>query len=62
MDVLVLMVYALAALPAIRALIRHARGEPGRWSRGVGLSAILILLLVLAQSALAIYTDVLWFR
>lgn len=62
MDILVLLVYALAAMPAIRAITRHGRGQTGGWLRGVGLSAALILLLALSQAMLGIYADVLWFR
>lgn len=62
MDVLVFCVYALAALPAIRAIVRKGRGLAGGWLRGVCLSAALIFLLVLAQAMLAVYSDVLWFR
>jgi hypothetical protein len=58
----VLIVYALATLPAIRAIVRHGRGQAGGWLRGLWLSAALILLLALAQGLLAVYADVLWFR
>lgn len=62
MDVLVLMVYALAALPAVRALVRRERGHAEGWLRGLWLSATLIVLLALAQGLLGVYADVLWFR
>ena len=62
MDVLVLIVYALAALPAIRAIARRGSGQAEGWLRGLRLSAALILLLALTQGMLAIYADVLWFR
>ena len=47
MDVLVLIVYALAALPAIRAIARRGSGQAEGWLRGLRLSAALIVLLAL---------------
>jgi uncharacterized protein len=62
MDLLVLIVFALAAIPAIRALSRRSRGQAGGWTGGLWLSGGLILLLILARWMLSIYADVLWFR
>ena len=62
MDVLVLLVYILAALPGLRSLSRRRPGQPRGWLNGVLLSGALILLLILAQGALGIYVDALWFR
>ncbi len=62
MDLLVLFAYLLAATPAIRAIVRRERGLTAGWPGGLWLSGALILFLVLAQSILSIYCDVLWFR
>ncbi len=62
MDVLVFIVFVLAALPGIRAIIRRSRGETDGWPGGLWLSGGLILLLIVAQGLLSIYSDVLWFR
>jgi hypothetical protein len=62
MDLLVLIVFVLAAMPAIRAMVRRSHGETGGWRAGLGLSGALILLLILARWMLSIYADVLWFR
>ncbi len=62
MDVLVLLLYVLAALPALRALSRRGRGEEVKVGGAVRISVALVLLLVLFQSALSVYVDALWFR
>ncbi len=56
MDFAVLVLYALALLPALRAV----SGRTG--FSGVRVSVVLLLVLTLGQSALALYTDALWFR
>jgi uncharacterized protein len=62
MDLLLMMVYLLAALPGIRSVARRVRGRPGAGLGGVWFSAGVLLLLILGQRALGIYCDVLWFR
>src|SRR5437867_946675 len=60
MDILVLVLYVLACFPALRALNRR-RGAGGVPS-GVRVSIVLVLLLAAAQTALGVYSNVLWFR
>ncbi len=62
MDVVVLLAYILAALPALRALSRSGRGERSNLGFSVRLSIALLLALFLGQGALSIYVDLLWFR
>ncbi len=62
MDVLVFLIYILAALPGIRALLGLSRGQTKGWRRGILVSLVLIVLLALAQAVLGIYADLLWFR
>ncbi len=62
MDVLVLLIYVLAALPAVRALSRRGRGDEAGVGGAVRLSIALVLGLFLFQSAMSLYVDALWFR
>lgn len=62
MDVLILLAYVMAALPALRALSRRGRGEPANVGSALRLSIAFLLVLILGQGALSVYVDLLWFR
>src|ERR1041385_923549 len=62
MDFIVAILYFLAALPAIRALRRRARGETRSAMGAIRLSVALLLMLVLARNMLGLWVDVLWYR